>query len=71
MKCIFGATVVLSIFAVVLGQPKMGPYTVVQKKYDVAALDSTYPSAWVWYPETNDTTVKFPFISYLHGFMGE
>ncbi len=52
------------------GQPKMGPYTVTQKLYSVPALDSTNPSAWVWYPITNESLTQFPLIVYLHGFLG-
>lgn len=49
----------------------MGPYATTQAKYDVPALDQTNPTAWVWSPVTSDEGVqKFPFISYLHGFLG-
>lgn len=55
-------------------QPSIGPYASAQKRYDVPTLDSTNPSAWVWYPIAesyeNGTATKFPLIAYLHGMLG-
>lgn len=59
------------VMGAVTAQPMMGPYETSQKKYDVAAMDSTNPSVWVWSPVTNQTDTQFPMISYLHGLFGK
>jgi acetyl esterase/lipase len=62
--------VCVSLFTLASAQPKFGPYQSLQKKYDVPSLDSTNPSAWVWYPVSNQTSERFPLIAYLHGAAG-
>jgi hypothetical protein len=60
----------VSTIGYALCQPTTGPFAVESKLYDVPILDETNRQAWVWYPVTNNTNLKFPYLVYLHGFLG-
>ena len=51
--------------------PKVGPYVVSRKTYEVPILDKSDAKALIYYPSGNDTAEsRFPLISYLHGLAG-
>lgn len=59
------------VLALCCAQPIAGPYAVLDKDFNVSALDATDPSAWVLWPANGTATQKFPLLVYLHGLAGQ
>mmetsp|Transcript_25308 Transcript_25308/g.49796 ORF Transcript_25308/g.49796 Transcript_25308/m.49796 type:complete len:313 (+) Transcript_25308:19-957(+) len=66
----FGTKVFLLLVLFVEVTAAAGAFATAEKLFDVPILDETDPRLRVIYPKPNGTSSKFPFISYMHGFMG-